>query len=153
LTYCIDTSALLDGWERWYPPEIFPSLWKRLAALIKEGKLIAPEDVLIELKKKDDDLTKWVKAQAGLFQPLDIPTQEALREVMGSFERLVNTQKDRSTADPVVIALAKARGFAVVTGEKPSGNPSRPKIPDVCESFSIRHLNLTMLIRENGWTF
>jgi hypothetical protein len=153
LSYCIDTSGLLDGWERWYPPEIFPSLWKRLTELIKDGKLVAPEDVFLELKKKDDELTKWAKGQKGLFQPLDIPTQEALREVMGGFERLVNTQKDRSTADPVVIALAKARGLAVVTGEKATGNPNRPKIPDVCESLNVRCLSLTTLIRENGWTF
>ncbi len=153
MTYCVDTSALLDGWSRWYPPEIFPSLWQKLAGLIAAGQLVAPEDVLLELKKKEDDLTKWAKKQRGLFQPLDLPTQEALRDVMAAFERLVNTQKDRSTADPLVIALAKARDLVVVTGEKASGNPNRPKIPDVCDHFHIRCINLTALIRENRWTF
>ena len=153
MSYCIDTSALVDGWTRWYPPEIFPTLWDRLAGMVKAGKLIAPEDVLHELKKQDDALTKWAKSQTGLFRPLDIPTQEALREVMAAFPRLVNTQKDRSTADPVVIALAKVQSFAVVTGERASGTEERPRIPNVCQHFGIRYLNLTTLIRENGWVF
>ncbi len=153
MTYCIDTSALLDGWTRWYPAEIFPTLWDRLAAIVRAGQLIAPEDVLLELRKQDDALTKWAKAQTALFHPLDTSTQEALREVMAAFPRLVNTQKDRSTADPVVIALAKVRGFAVVTGEKAAGTTERPRIPNVCQHFGIRHLNLTALIRENGWVF
>lgn len=153
MTYCIDTSALVDGWGRWYPQESFPSLWEKLADLIRTGGLIAPEDVLLELKKKDDELTKWTKRQTGLFQPLDEPTQRALREVMDAFPRLVNTQKDRSTADPVVVALARVRGFAVVTGEKASGTEERPRIPNVCDHFEIRHINLPGLIRENRWTF
>lgn len=153
MSYSVDTSALLDAWTRWYPPEIFPTLWDRLSELVKSGKLASPDDVLHELKKKDDALTKWAKAQSGLFLPLDLQIQEALREVMSAFPRLVNTQKDRSTADPVVIALAKVRGLTVVTGEKAAGTDERPRIPNVCQHFGIRYIGITSLIRENGWVF
>ena len=153
MTYCVDTSALMDGWRRWYPHEAFPSLWKELENLVAGGELIAPDEVLEELKKKEDDLFKWAKSQKKLFHVLDAETQVALREVMAQFPRLVNTQKERSTADPVVIALARVKSFAVITGEKAAGNDARPRIPNVCDFYSVRHLTLPELIRERRWRF
>lgn len=143
----------MDGWVRWYPHDAFPSLWKQLEALIANDELIAPEDVREELKKKEDDLHKWAKSQKKLFHPLDADTQVALREVMAQFPRLVNTQKDRSTADPVVIALARVKSFAVVTGERAAGTNERPRIPNVCDHFGVRHLPLPQLIRDKRWRF
>src|ERR1022692_867540 len=32
--YCIDTSALVDGWIRYYPPDVFPPLWTKLEDMI-----------------------------------------------------------------------------------------------------------------------
>ncbi len=37
MTYCVDTSGWLDGWERHYPPDVFPSLWTTLDELIGAG--------------------------------------------------------------------------------------------------------------------
>lgn len=143
----------MDGWVRWYPHEAFPSLWKQMEVLVAGGELIAPDDVLEELKKKEDDLSKWAKGQKNLFHTLDADTQVALREVMAQFPRLVNTQKDRSTADPVVIALARVKSFAVITGEKAAGTNERPRIPNVCDFYGVRHLMLPELIRERRWRF
>src|SRR3972149_394297 len=53
-SYSIDTSALLDAWVRWYPPDLFPKLWQNIEALVIEQRLLATEEVLIELEKKDD---------------------------------------------------------------------------------------------------
>jgi hypothetical protein len=41
--YVIDTSALLDGWVRYYPPDVFPSLWSHLEEMIKTGELLSPD--------------------------------------------------------------------------------------------------------------
>ena len=106
-----------------------------------------------EDSEKEDDLFKWAKSQKKLFHVLDAETQVALREVMAQFPRLVNTQKERSTADPVVIALARVKSFAVITGEKAAGNDARPRIPNVCDFYSVRHLTLPELIRERRWRF
>ena len=59
--YSIDTSAILDAWIRWYPPDLFPRLWENIELLIKEKRLIASEEVLVELEKKDDAVFKWAK--------------------------------------------------------------------------------------------
>lgn len=62
MDYSIDTSALLDGWRRHYPPDVFPSIWRRLNALIAQGRLAASEEILIELGKKDDEVYEWANS-------------------------------------------------------------------------------------------
>jgi len=47
--YCIDTSALIHGWRRDYPPDVFRSLWQQLDQLVAEGKLFSSIEVLLEL--------------------------------------------------------------------------------------------------------
>ena len=51
MTYCIDTSALMDAWVRWYPLENFPSLWENLDILTNSGQLISSEEVYRKLEK------------------------------------------------------------------------------------------------------
>jgi hypothetical protein len=151
--YVIDTSALLDGWVRNYPPDVFPSLWSNLEEMIKTQELLAPDDVLLELSQKDDEVYRWAKANSAMFVPLDEDVQNATQEVLIEFPRLVGAMKDRNRADPFVIALAKVKDAIVVTGEKSSGTGDRPRIPNVCDHFGIGHRTLLQLIRDKGWTF
>ena len=65
----------------------------------------------------------------------------------------MNNERNRSIADPFVIAVAKVRKMAVVTGEKRKGNPARPKIPDVCAAYGIKCLSLLELMKSEGWKF
>jgi len=71
----------------------------------------------------------------------------------GIAEKLIDTRKNRSGADPFVIALAKVEGCGVVTGEKPTNHPERPKIPDVCRAIGIPCINILQLCREQKWVF
>ncbi len=153
MAYCIDTSALLDGWVRYYPRDVFPTLWDKLEKMIAGGRLVAPDEVLKELSKNDDDLHKWARLQGGLFYPLEDDIQIATAEILATFPKLVNNERNRSIADPFVIAVAKARKLFVVTGEKRKGNPSRPKIPDVCDAYGIKCLTLLELMKNEGWKF
>lgn len=153
MIYSIDTSALLDGWIRYYPPDIFPGLWRRIEDLIGQGALRATEEVLEELKRKDDDVFKWAKLHMEMFVPIDESTQEIVTTILKDFEKLVDTRKNRSFADPFVIALAHLNKCTIVSGEKGTGNPDRPKIPDVCRALGIRCISLLELIRREGWSF
>jgi len=36
--FCVDTSALIDGLERYYPEVTFPALWKHIAQLVEDGR-------------------------------------------------------------------------------------------------------------------
>jgi hypothetical protein len=92
MRYCIDSSGLLDGWRRYYPPDILPDLPELLAGLVAEGRLLIPEDVVRELKKKDDDLAAWVKKHNKGVVPLNKEIQEAAAEILGRFMRLVDSR-------------------------------------------------------------
>jgi hypothetical protein len=151
--YCVDTSALVDGWVRYYPPDVFPQLWTKLEEMIHAKQLIAPDEVLKELSKKEDDPHHWAKRNGTLFLPLDSKIQAATQEVLAVFPRLVDSERDRSIADPFVIAVARVHACCVVTGEKSSGNPKRPKIPNVCDHFKVRYVNMLQFMREQKWQF
>lgn len=51
MSYCIDTSSLIECWARSYPIDLFPGLWDRLDSAARDGELIAPDEVLHELAK------------------------------------------------------------------------------------------------------
>src|SRR6266851_4530596 len=57
--YSIDSSAIRDGWVRYYPPDVFGSVWERLKGLGNNGTLFTPDEVVEELKKKEDGAWKW----------------------------------------------------------------------------------------------
>ncbi len=153
MKYSIDTSAILDGWRRYYPPDAFPGLWQRIELLIQSGHLRATEEVLRELEKRDDDVHAWAAGQEGLFVAIDDPVQDAVSEILRDCPKLVDTRKNRSAADPFVIALAKTSSCTVITGEGPSGSLARPHIPDVCSAIGVPTIRLVDLIRVEGWSF
>jgi hypothetical protein len=153
LQYCVDTSALLDGWVRWYPPDTFLTLWENIEGLIGGGKIVAPEEVLIELAKKDDDVHKWAKKNKNLFVAPSKDIQSATSEILSIFPRLVDSRKERSQADPFVIAVAKIYELTVVTEEKRQGTIDRPTIPIVCNHFKIKCIRLLDMMRDQGWKF
>lgn len=149
--YCIDTSSLVEASTRYYPPDNFPSLWERLEALILDGRLYAPEEVQGEIAKQDDYLKEWGRTHNGLFVPLDQEQLVEVSRIEATFERLVDTVRGRSAADPWVIALAKVKGYTVVSQERKA--PRKIKIPDVCEHYGIDCVTLVEFIRHEQWTF
>ncbi len=153
MSYCIDTSSLMDAWCRWYPLQHFPTLWEHLDKLIQSGNLISSEEVLRELERKEDALCAWAKDRDGLFLPLTDEIQAIVTEIMSQFRTLVDPRTGKSFADPFVIATAHATDSVVVTGESPTGSHERPKIPDVCEYMNIPWIGTVGLIAEEGWTF
>lgn len=151
MKYSIDTSAILDGWRRYYPPDVMPAFWERVDILIDSGHLRATEEVLIELKKKDDAVHAWAKDRPKLFVPLDEEIQLRVASLLSAHRKLIDTRKNRSGADPFVIALAHSNSCTVITGESPSNSQKRPRIPDVCRALSIPTMPLIELMRTEGW--
>lgn len=152
--YCIDTSALVDLMKRFYPPDVFPSLWKDLEKLISQGNLIAPKQVLRELEKygdRDDPLLKWAKKNKSMFVDLTEEQIQLVKEVLKNFPNLVDPNKEEE-ADPFVVTLAKIEGCSVVTSEK-MGSIDKPKIPDVCKRYGIKCLSLQEFFREQKWAY
>ncbi|THF69393.1 MAG: DUF4411 family protein, partial [Sulfitobacter sp. SK025] len=58
----------------------------------------------------------------------------------------------RTSADPFVIALARVDRLQIVTDERPTSNPKRPNIPDVCAGMGMPNtMNLLQLIQAEKW--
>ncbi|MGP4992713.1 DUF4411 family protein [Glutamicibacter ardleyensis] len=53
MTYSLDTSALIDGIERFYPRRNFPKLWERVDMLISEGRIHISEEAWAEVVSID----------------------------------------------------------------------------------------------------
>lgn len=153
LEYSSDTSVIIEGWTRDFPPDIFPGVWVKIEELIDGGVLVATEEVLIELERKHDKAYEWASKHKHMFIPTDEKIQQAVRGILRDHKKLIDTRRNRSGADPFVIALALVENLTVVTAENLSNSPERPKIPDVCEALGIRWLNMIELFRERGWQF
>ena len=150
--YSMDTSALLDGYVRNYPPDVLPRLWNdNLDQLIESGHLVAAYDVLEDLGKKDDGAFKWAKEREEMF--IEIHEYETeLKTIMAEYPRLVDTRTGKSGSDPMVIALAMSKNLTVISAEG-FGSAKSPRIPYVCDRLDIRHINMLTLFRDQSWSF
>lgn len=153
MIYCIDTSAWMDGWERDYPKDVFPTLWEALETHIETGAIKATEEVYVEVSKKDDALHAWFKDRKEIFVPVEEAVQDIVADILSQHSRLVDTKKNRSQADPFVIATAEHLKATVVTGERPSGKIDKPRIPDVCQARRLRCISFLEMLRELEWKF
>ena len=152
VTYCIDTSALIEAWQIDYPVENFPGFWKRMDELIAAERLVAPEEVLRETKKRSDELYAWLNARKHMFRDLEEAVQIEAARVLAKYPRLVGERKLRTSADPFVIALARVGRFQIVTDEKPTGSLHRPNIPDVCTDLGMPPcMPIVGVIRAENW--
>lgn len=153
MTYCIDTSSLLTGWNDRYPPEIFPTLWENFEILIEDQKLVSPIEVYYELEKQDDTIKSWVDHNKTMFQPLDEEVQEIASEILASHPTLIDINRPTYQADPFIIALAVKQDCVVVTQEIWTNSPKRTKIPNVCAAYDVMCIDLLNMVQELKWTF
>ncbi len=150
MAYSIDSSGILDLF-RYYPPDVFPTIWTQMDVAASSGRLFAIDEVYRELEKKDDAAFQWLKAHRGMVVALDTEIQQRVTVILAAHPRLVDTRKNRSSGDPFVIALAYSRGLSVVTGETASGVLAKPNIPDVCGALKITCINVLAMFRSEGW--
>ncbi len=149
--FSLDTSSFLDAWTRHYPPDTFVTFWDYMDRAARDGTVKVSEEVVRELEKKDDGAAKWIKARPEMIVPTDVSIQEKVAEILKVHPRLVNAGKNRSGGDPFVIAVALVHKYSVITGELPSGNMQKPRIPDVCLAQNVRSVSLLDFVRSQGW--
>jgi hypothetical protein len=159
--YVIDSSALIDL-RRDYPRATFDRLWERFAELAAAGRLIAPEEVRLEIGRRDDDLKAWASAAEGLFRAPDQGFMSCLARVVDECDYLVPLGR-RYAADSWVVALALQLHEAeagkmfptpchVVSHEVKGPVSGRLHIPDACEHFGLSHIRLVRVFDIEGWS-
>lgn len=152
MIYCIDSSAWIDCWRRWYPINTFPSMWSNFAGLIDQQRLLTPLMVLDELEAVEDGIAPWIKQRPHGVYDVDEAVQQGVRMVMARFPKLVEP-RGKSSGDPWVIATAHVLRGVVVTGEKRTGGGETPRIPNVCDSLGINVIGTLEFICCHGWQF
>jgi len=152
--YSVDTSALIDGLERYYRPASFPSLWAQIDELIGHGRFVCSEEVLEEATQRDLPAKQWcLERQDRVMVATDASVIAAARVLLEQYPAMTKNLKGRNRADPFVIVVAKMRGATVVTGEGQDGSADRPKIPWVCRQMKVPCIRLADLIDREGWAF
>ena len=153
--YSVDTSALLDGLERYYPESMFPGLWERVDGLITAGRFFISEEVWAEARVHDAATKAWCdrRGKVSLAIPTDAVVTREVTGILTQFPRLVANMKGRNRADAFVIAVARLRNAIVVTGEGSDGTENRPKIPYICQQLDVPCIRFIDLIRSEGWQF
>jgi hypothetical protein len=153
--YSADTSALIDGLERYYPEETFPALWREIDSLIAARRFMISEEVWEEARVRDAAAKAWCESRGkeSMTAPTDEDVVQAVQDILQAFPRLVNNQKGRNRADAFVIAVARLKNAIVVTGEGAGGTQERPRIPYICDQLGIECIRFLDIIRLEGSKF
>lgn len=153
--YIIDTSELINL-DKQYPGHVFPKLWRNVEKLISEERILAPEEVLDEIKLGHGGLSEWCRKHRRMFRKTDALLDQ-VREIVGKHPKLVKHNLTRDTADPYIIALAVSHKNDIsglvpilVTAENVKREPG---IPYAARECGIETCKLVGMFQREGWTF
>lgn len=148
--YVIDSSALFDL-RRQYPRRVFGGLWERFEEMCDNQQIVAPYEVLREIKNGQDELYEWSKERDNIFLEPCEEEYSIVQEIVSKYncgEKLYST---KPWADPFVISCAKYYGLPIIQHELLEGN--RVKIPLIAKAYKLNCLTLVKLFDEENWFF
>jgi Domain of unknown function (DUF4411) len=151
--YCLDANVLIQAWQKYYSPKLCPEYWDILNDFGRSGRIFLPQNVFEEIIRTEDELTEWLKESKIPVYEVDGDVADCLRKVYAHnpiHQYLVDNTKQRSLADPWVVAHALKEKACVVTKEEKvtTPNTTRIKIPNVCDNMYIRWINDFQFIEE-----
>ncbi len=83
MAYSFDSSGVLDLF-RYYPPDVFPTIWTQMDAAANGQTILAIDEVYRELEKKDDAAFQWLKARRAMIVELDTIVQQRVTAILAS---------------------------------------------------------------------
>ena len=154
--YVFDNSPLSSMFRNYFPAR-FPTLWARFDALVGEGEVVSTREALREIQiGPEGPCLSWCDGNRTLFATPIAAEARHVAQIFAvpHFQQNIEMQKILNgglNADPFVIARAMAEQKTVVTMEV--RKPNAAKIPNICEHFGVRWLNLESFMEEQGWAF
>lgn len=156
-TYCLDANVLIQAWQKYYSPVLCPDYWKVLDSLGSDNRIFICQEVYDEIVKTEDDLSSWLKASNISVRKANESVIESLKQIYTTpaHLRLVDNTKNRSLADPWVIAHAMDSNSVVATKEEKvtQANSTKVKIPNVCDNVGVRWINDFEFVQELNFRF
>ena len=154
--YLIDANIFITSHRQYYSFDIAPSFWDQIVEKVSD-KIVIIEKVKDELQRGGDELTEWYNSKSSNFTVLGIPEQE----VIEAYSNIINEVNNRDqylqsakdelagNADSWLCAYGLAYNYTIVTLETYDADiRKRIKIPNICEEFGIRYINLSQFMRE-----
>src|SRR3972149_4938613 len=92
--YIIDTSSLIDL-QRWRPLSKHRTIWQKLDGMIRDNRLIGPEQVYEELRAGKDTLARWAanhKKSRQLFKKTTRHHVGIAKQIIHRFSDLVDAE-------------------------------------------------------------
>jgi len=156
--YLLDADTLISAHRQYYPFDFCPGFWTWLEQKHSQGRVFSADVVYAELQRGDDELSRWAKTmnRQGFFlnagQAHIGPALTRLAQWVSApnFTQAA-VHEFHASADMVLVAFAKAHGYAVVTAEKSEpARKNKVKIPDACNALELQCVNLFDLMRAEG---
>jgi len=144
--YLLDADSFIRAKRQHYAFDFCPGYWDALVRGFKRKRLLSVAPVRDEIKRGDDELTEWAENEApeSFFESVqDDDVQKVYADLMqwakdsDQFTEAAK-QKFANSADPWLIAYARAHGCVVVTHEvsRPESQSSI-KLPDAASEFDV----------------
>ena len=94
MAYSLDSSGILDLF-RYYPPDVFPTLWTQMDSAASGGLVFAIDEVYRELEKKDDTAFQWLKARRVMVVAIDTAIQQHVASILAAHPRLIEYSQEQ----------------------------------------------------------
>ena len=147
--YIMDTSSLLSQKENEpHDRKTFVTMWLNIERLIKEQRIVVCSENVDEIH--DEEISKWLSGLQCNVVEIDDEVQRNVIKVVTTYPLLVDIHKNKSSADPFLIATALKYGLVVVSEEKKG---SLKRIPDVCNGLGVDCVNINELCAREQWQF
>jgi len=158
--FLMDANSFIAPYRQYYPFDMVPGFWSHIKECIGNGSIVIARKVFDEVMSGGDDLSNWVdQFRSKTLDHRDKNIVIACGKIL-DYLRTSHKYNDEAAyawsgnkiADPWLIATAHVYGQTVVTFEKSSNSPNKPKIPDICERFGVKHCSLFQMMRTLGFS-
>ncbi len=155
--FLLDSNIFIQAHRMHYPFDIFPSFWNKLLELGNNGSILSIDKVKQELIGGQDKLCNW--CQEAIDPNFFVNSSDCLDK----YQEIINWANNNSQfnsnakaeflkadlADPWLIAYALKNDCEIVTYEVSRPESKRNiKIPEPCNHFGVKYLNLIDLFKE-----
>lgn len=164
--FLIDSNSLIEPHLKYYPFDFAGRFWAQMENHINKGSIAILDMVENEICKGNDNLTSWMQ-NVSVHTRIDHREQaivnyyRAVLQIIQSdpcykSDALLEWSRN-SVAAPWLIATAAAKGYTIITFEKPIANLSpqfptrRPKIPNIAVRFGVKTNDLFYMMRRLGF--
>jgi hypothetical protein len=157
MPFLLDANVLITAKRDYYRFPVFPCYWAWLVSKNADAVVYSIDAVKDEITVGADDLSKWAKGHPGFFQAPDASVTAAAAGVSAWVNDPARPYLPAAraaffaSADYWLVAHALAKGWIVVTHERPDPQSKRRvKIPDVCTGVGAAFVDPFDLLQNEG---